>query len=912
MIKLISNDFRTTRNKYNTKEVHLNTQDNTQINELLKHLNTDAQLGLSEEIARQRLEEFGPNEIKETSRQSAIVMFLSQFKGVMTLLLIVAGIISAITGDIKDTIIISMVVILNAVMGFVQEYRAEKSILALKKMAEPTTKVIRNGKMVNIPTHEIVPGDITRLQAGDLVPADGRLVETANLTIEEAVLTGESVPSEKDALFPYDPNSPIGDRKGNVFMGTTVVQGRGLVVIEKTGMNTELGNIAALIGKTPDNQTPLQKRLSQLGVYLAIGAVFICIIVFIAGILQGQNLKIMLLAAITLAVAAVPESLPTVITISLALGAQRMVKRHALIRKLPAVETLGCVTAICTDKTGTLTQNQMQVESLYVGGNQFKRTENGYEIENDNISNKTDTDVNAMLEAMTLSNDTEIQRTNDDLKTIGDPTETSLVQAAIHFGIDVEKTKQGLKRVSEIPFDSVRKRMTTINQNQSGIFSFTKGALDVILPRCTHEMKNGEIQDLSEERIAEILKTGEQIAARGSRIMAAASKTLSEVPTHPDQETIENNLVFLGFAAISDPPRPEAAEAVKKCKEAGIQVIMITGDHKLTAAAIGSDLGIVNNDNAVCIGSDLEKLTNKSLADNVANCNVFARVSPEHKVRIVTALQENGHIVAMTGDGVNDAPSLKRADVGVAMGITGTDVSREASDIILTDDNFATIVAAVEEGRIIYDNIRKFVRYTLATNMGEVMTMFIGMLAGLPLPLLPIQILWINLVTDGLPALALSVEPAEGDVMKRPPRAPDESIFARGLWQHILWVGSLMAIATVILFAIKLQSETVVYARTMAFFTIAAFQLFHVMAIRREREAAFKTNINTNRSLTLAVFATSIMQVLLIYIEPIAKIFKLVPISFADIMLCTLISSSVFFAVETEKAFYRRRTANIK
>lgn len=888
----------------------MNTQAQTQINDLLKALDTDPQSGLSEEIARKRLQDYGPNEIKETSHQSAIVMFLSQFKGVMTLLLIVAGIISAITGDIKDTIIISVVVMLNAVMGFVQEYRAEKSISALKKMAEPTTKVIRNGKMVNIPSHEIVPGDIIKLQAGDLVPADGRLIETANLTVEEAVLTGESVPSEKDALFFYVPDLPIGDRKSNVFMGTTVVQGRGIYVIERTGMNTELGNIAALIGKTPDNQTPLQKRLSQLGVYLALGAVVICIIVFIAGILQGQNLELMLLAAITLAVAAVPESLPTVITISLALGAQRMVKRNALIRKLPAVETLGCVTAICSDKTGTLTQNQMQVESLYIGGNQFKRTQSGFEIDNDNLEKKAD--VKAMLEAMALSNDTVIQRTNgNNLKTIGDPTETSLVQAAIHFGIDVEKTKQEFKRVSEIPFDSVRKRMTTINKNESGIFSFTKGALDVILPRCAYQMKNGEIKQLDKEQISEILNTGEQVAARGSRIMAAASKTLNEVPAHPDQETLENDLVFLGFAAISDPLRPEAAAAVKKCKEAGIEVIMITGDHKLTAAAIGSDLGIVNNDNAVCIGSDLEKLTNQSLADNVANCNVFARVSPEHKVRIVTALQENGHIVAMTGDGVNDAPSLKRADVGVAMGITGTDVSREASDIILTDDNFATIVAAVEEGRIIYDNIRKFVRYTIATNMGEVMTMFIGMLAGFPLPLLPIQILWINLVTDGLPALALSVEPAEGDVMKRPPRAPNENIFARGLWQHILWVGSLMAIATIILFAVKLQSETVAYARTMAFFTIAAFQLFNVMAIRRERESAFRTNINTNRSLTIAVFSTFIMQVLLIYIEPLAKIFKIVPISFADIMLCTLISSSVFFAVEFEKFMYRRRSANI-
>lgn len=885
-----------------------------QIRELLAELGTDPHSGLSEEMVRERQRLYGLNEIKESAHQSAVAMFFGQFKGVMSILLIVAGIISALTGDIKDTIVIAAVVILNAVMGFVQEYRAEKAISALKKLAVPNAKVIRDGKLTDVPAHDIVPGDIVRLQAGDLVPADGRLIEAINLTLEEAALTGESVPVEKDAFHIHDPASPIGDRKGDVFMGTVVTQGRGTFAVLTTGMNTELGNIAEMIGQTPAKQTPLQKRLAQLGLYLAIGAVVVCAIVFAAGVIQGRDLKMMLLAAISLAVAAVPESLPAVITISLALGAQRMVKRNALIRKLPAVETLGCVTAICSDKTGTLTQNRMRVDGMYTGDNLLKRVDNGYAgvgslIDADELIGKEDGNLKILLEALSLCNDTEIQTAADGtVQTIGDPTETSLVEAAMHVGMDVEESKRLLQRVAEIPFDSGRKRMTTIHGGRSGDnYAFTKGALDVILLRCTHEMMNGMREPLTDSRVVEILGLSEQYAARGSRVMAAASRTFSSLPTNLDADVIENDLTFLGFVAISDPPRPEAAEAVRKCRDGGIQIAMITGDHKLTASAIGSDLGIVDTGDGVCVGSELEQWDDVSLSKAVEHCTVFARVSPEHKVRIVSALQENGHIVAMTGDGVNDAPILKRADVGVAMGITGTDVSREASDIVLTDDNFATIVSAVEEGRTIYDNIRKFVRYTLATNLGEVLTMFAGMLAGLPLPLLPIQILWINLVTDGLPALALGVEPAEGDVMKRPPRHPSESLFARGLWQHILWVGTLMAVGTLVLFAVETKNHGEQYARTMAFFTLAAFQLFHVLAIRRERQSAFRTRLSTNPSLALAVVGTFVLQIVITYVAPIAGIFKNVPISFADLVLCTVIASSVFFAVELEKAFFRKR-----
>ncbi len=895
----------------------MSVQAETQIREMLAELDTDPHSGLSEEMVRERLRTYGPNEIKESAHQSAVAMFFGQFKGVMSILLIVAGIISGLAGDIKDTIVIAAVVILNAIMGFVQEYRAEKAISALKKLAVPNAKVIRNGKLTDVPAHDLVPGDVVRLQAGDLVPTDGRLIEAINLTLEEAALTGESVPVEKDAFYFHDPASPIGDRKGDVFMGTTVAQGRGTLVVLKTGMSTELGNIAEMIGQTPAKQTPLQKRLAQLGLYLAIGAVVVCAIVFAAGVIQGRDLKMMLLAAISLAVAAVPESLPAVITISLALGAQRMVKRNALIRKLPAVETLGCVTAICSDKTGTLTQNRMRVDGMYAGDNLLKRVDNGFAgvgslMGADELISKEDANLKALLEALSLCNDTEIQTAADGtIQTIGDSTETSLVEAAMHVGMDVEESKRLLQRIAEIPFDSGRKRMTTVHQGRSGgIHAFTKGALDVILVRCSHEMSNGKRVPLADSRVVEILRLSEQYAARGSRVMAAASRTFKSIPTDLDPDVIEKNLVFLGFVAISDPPRPEAAEAVRKCREGGIQIAMITGDHKLTASAIGSDLGIVDAGDGVCVGSELDQMDDESLSKTVGHCTVFARVSPEHKVRIVFALQENGHIVAMTGDGVNDAPSLKRADVGVAMGITGTDVSREASDIVLTDDNFATIVSAVEEGRTIYDNIRKFVRYTLATNLGEVLTMFVGMLAGLPLPLLPIQILWINLVTDGLPALALGVEPAEGDVMKRPPRDPNESLFARGLWQHILWVGTLMAAATLVMFAIETNNHGVEYARTMAFFTIAAFQLFHVMAIRKERQSAFKTKLSANPSLVLAVIGTFALQVVITYVVPIAGVFKNVPISFADLMLCTVVSSSVFFAVEIEKTFLRKRSVS--
>lgn len=881
--------------------------------EILDELQTSLETGLSEETANDRLLTLGRNELKEAKQVSPLMLFLAQFKGVMTILLIVAGIISAITGDLTDTAVIFLVIFMNAILGFTQEFRAEKAISALKKLSVPIVKVIRDGKLQEISSEELVPGDIVKIQAGDLIPADGRLLEAANLTVDEAALTGESMPVEKTIIESYETDDvQLGDRKGDVFRGTMVVRGRGSFVVTATGMNTELGKIADMIGRAPQRQTPLQKRLQELAVYLAIGAVIVCVIVFIAGVIQKRSLEQMLLTSISLAVAAVPESLTAVITICLALGAQRMAKRNALIRKLPAVETLGSVTTICTDKTGTLTQNKMRVEYIYVSGITYKRDTAGFVIPDNPADHGAAQEIVANIEqllvGMSLCNDTILQKTETgEFNLIGDPTETSLVDAAIHAGIDAEKYISEFHRIDEVPFDSNRKRMTTIHQRPDGsIIAFTKGAIDSVLPLCAAELYNGEIKPLSDERREELLHESEKYAAKGIRVMSGAFKQLDNMPHKVEPGTIERELIFMGFVGISDPLRPEALPAVRKCRDAGIQVKMITGDHKLTAAAIGYELGLISSDEEVCLGADVEKSDGEALTELVNRCKVYARVSPEHKVKIVSALQQNGHVVAMTGDGVNDAPSLKQADVGVAMGITGTDVSREAADIILTDDNFATIVAAVEEGRNIYDNIRKFIRYMLATNLGEVFTMFFGMLLNMPLPLLPIQILWVNLVTDGLPALALGVEPPEGDIMKRPPRAPNESIFARGVWQQIIWVGFFMSIGTLIMFSAEIAMNGEVYARTMAFYTITAFQLFQVMAIRRERELAFKTKITSNKSLLWAIIISFVLQIVIIYVEPFNTVFKNIPISGANLALCTVVASTVFLAVELEKYIRKR------
>ena len=849
--------------------------------ELYKELKTDRN-GLSADESQKRLSQYGHNRLEEKPGKSPLLIFFEQFTNILILILIVAAVISAFIGDLTDTMVILAIVLLNAVIGFFQEYRAERALAALKKLEIPAATIIRDGKHQQIPATEIMPGDIVVLTAGEIVPADIRLIESPNLMIDESSLTGESTPVEKSTNIISEETS-LADRRNMTFKGTVITYGRGVGVVVTTGMSTELGRIAYLLQETEKIKTPLQIKLDVMGKRLAVVALLLCLIIFIAGVWRGESLQLMSLTAISLAVAAIPESLPAVITIVLALGAYRMSKVNALIRKLPAVETLGCVTAICSDKTGTLTQNKMKVEFIYDGKELKKKW------------NLDTSDMNLIFKAMTLCNDASI----DSDKGIGDPTEIALLKAASEIGIHKNELEKSYPRINEIPFDSFKKRMTTINSspdNQEIYLTFMKGSVDSVL----------DISSIDSNMKEQILRENEKMAADGIRVLALAYR---EIEKGMPLSEVEKGLTFLGLVGMIDPPREEAYEAVKICMKAGIVPIMITGDHPITAQAIAKRLGITNENGQIITGRDMELLEPAHLNNLLSSVRVFARVSPEDKIRIVTSLKDKGHIVAMTGDGVNDAPALKKADIGIAMGITGTDVSKEASDIILRDDNFATIVKAVYEGRVIYDNIRKFIRYMLSTNSGEILTMFFALMIGMPLPILPIQILWINLVTDSFPALALGVEPAEKNVMNRPPRDPKESIFARGLWQHIIWVGLLMSFGTLGVMAWGLKYDDLDHARSMVFFTLAGFQMFHVMAIRSERESIFTLGLLSNKALLGAVLLTFLLQLMITYIPILQRIFKTAPLSAIELFICITISFSVFIAVEVEKAYFRRKSS---
>jgi len=845
--------------------------------------------GLSPEHAAERLAHFGANELKEKRARSPWRMLLDQFSDFMIIVLIIAAIISGIVGDIEDTIAIIVIVILNAVIGFVQEYRAERAMAALKRMAEAGAHVLRDGHPKIINASELVPGDVVLLEAGNVVPADLRIIETARLKIDESALTGESVAVEKQTEALAIAAAPLGDKICLAYKGTIVTYGRARGMVVATGMNSELGKIAALLSEDGEMKTPMQKRLALFGKRLALSALAICVLVFIVGVLRGEPLLLMFMTAISLAVAAIPEALPAVVTISLALGARKMVKQHALIRRLPAVETLGSVTFICSDKTGTLTQNKMHVTAIYTDGalsdplRDVKKSEPWPEF----------------FHALALSNDAHLDRHN---KAQGEPTEAALLHAAQTAGYDKTALEQATPRLKELPFDSERKRMTTFHGAAGSVIAYTKGSPESVLPCCNRALMSGGEQSVDP---AVLLKQAEAMAADGLRVLAVAYRRWTALPASELPDELERELVFLGFAGLIDPPRGEAREAVAQCRSAGITPVMITGDHPATARAIASQLGILTESNGrVMTGAELASLDQEAFEAEVGQVRVYARVDPAQKIRIVRALQDKGEVVAMTGDGVNDAPALKAANIGIAMGMGGTDVAREAAHMVLLDDNFATIVHSVRQGRRIFDNIRKFIKYTMTSNAGEIWTIFLAPFLGLPIPLLPIHILWINLVTDGLPGLALTAEPAERGIMRRPPRPLQESIFAHGMWQHMIWVGLLMGGVCLLTQAWALHTGSA-HWQTMVFTVLTLSQMGHVLAIRTEKESLFGAGMFSNPLLIFSVLLTFVLQMATIYVPILNPIFKTEALSIGELLLCLALSSVVFFAVEAEKLLVR-------
>jgi P-type Ca2+ transporter type 2C len=844
--------------------------------------------GLTTVAASARLARFGSNALVGTVRRGPLAMFLAQFRDFMILVLLAAALISGLLGDVKDAVVIAAILALNAVLGFAQEYRAERAMEALRALAAPVATVLRDGMPARIPASDIVPGDVVLLEAGTVVPADLRLTEVAMLKIDEAALTGESVPVEKTTAPLLDPDLPIADRRNLAYKGTVVTYGRGRGVVTVTGMATEFGKIAGMLSTAGESETPLQRRLAHFGHRLALVVLGICGVVLVAGIARGEEVFLMFMTAVSLAVAAIPEALPAVVTITLALGARTMVSRNALIRRLPAVETLGSVTYICSDKTGTLTINRMRVEEFFCDGSRVDRP-------------GTRAPWGELLNALALSNDTTKDARGEP---VGDPTEVALLVAAELAGRNKATLEQAFPRLAEVPFDSDRRCMTTVHRAADGTFvSFTKGAVEALLDRSTMVATSAGDVPLA---VGEWLRASESMAADGLRVLAIAMRRWPLQPPTGDGTAVERHLTLLGLVGLLDPPRDEARPAVEMCREAGIVPVMITGDHPLTARAIARRVGIVANNGDVLTGRQLASLTDEKLSESVHQVRVYARVAPEQKLRIVRALQGRGEIVAMTGDGVNDAPALKQADIGVAMGVTGTDVSKEAGSIVLLDDNFATIVRAVREGRRIYDNIRRFVKYVLTTNSAEVWTIFAAPFLGLPLPLLPIHILWLNLITDGLPGLALAAEPAELDIMRRPPRPPKESVFAGGLATHVIWVGLLMG-------GLALGSQAWFVAsgnthwQTIVFTVLAFSQLAHVLAIRSECDSLFTQGLLSNVPLAGTVALTIALQLAVLYVPALNRVFATSPLNVIELASAVIIASLIFVAVEIEKWLKRRR-----
>ena len=885
---------------------------NKSTKEVEKELNTNIESGLNENEVNDARSKYGYNELKSKKKKSLIVKFFEQFKDFMIIVLIISAIVSGIVGvaegeGLTDTIIILIVVILNAIIGVIQENKAEKSLEALKKLSNHVAKVIRNGKLEIVESRQLVPGDIVVLDTGDYVPADLRIIESINLKSQESALTGESVPVEKISDIIEDKNIGIGDRANMLFSSSLITYGRGKGIVVETGMNTEVGKIAGIINETENTQTPLQLKLNKLGKILGIVALIICVIIFVIGLLYGKEPIHMFMTAVSLAVAAIPEGLPAVSTIVLAIGVQRMVKKNAIIKNLPSVETLGSSSVICSDKTGTLTQNKMTVEMVFYNNNLAKVSD---------IKDKNK-EFELLIDSGVLCNDTKI---SDNKKLTGDPTETALIDLAYKIQKDAKNIISTHKRVGEVPFDSDRKLMTTINEYNGKYIVYTKGAVDELMKRCINYTLNGNIKDDLQEYRKIVSENNMLMANNALRVLGFAYKELDVMPTDQEIKEIEKDLTFIGMVGMIDPPREEAKEAVKKCKTAGIKPIMITGDHKLTATAIAKQLSILENDTEAITGAQLEQMPQSELEKNIENYSVYARVSPEHKVRIVKAWQKKGNVVAMTGDGVNDAPALKTADIGCAMGVVGTDVAKEAADVILTDDNFATVVSAVEEGRRIYNNILKAIQYLLSSNVGEIITLFVAILITPILastfgitdisnltPLLPIHILWINLVTDSLQALALAVDPPEKDIMNKKPKKAGSSIFTKGMIWRVVYQGIMIGTITLIAYCIGLatpnQSEhmRLEIAQTMAFTVLAFSQLVHVFNIRDNKLSIFKTGIFDNKKLILATIASAIMMFVILLVPSLRNVFSIVELPIENVLEVILLVFSPVLIVEIFK-----------
>ena len=859
-------------------------------NEILQELDVDEKNGLSSTEALRRLEKYGKNKLETKKKKTLFKQFLSQLKDVMIYILIIAAIISAFLGEISDALIILLVIIINAVIGVIQESKAEKALDALKELSTPKALVKRDGSLKEILSEDIVPGDIVIIDAGRYIPGDLRLIDTANLKIEESAFTGESVPSEKDASFLPDKEIPIGDQNNMAFMSTLATYGRGVGVVVGTGMNTEIGKIAKMIEQEENDETPLQKKLSELGKILGFLAVGICILIFIISFFQGRDLLEMFLTSISLAVAAIPEGLPAIVAIVLALGVQRMVKKNAIIRKLPAVETLGSVSIICSDKTGTLTQNKMTVTTVYTNDSYIKESE----------FNLNDNESKLLVDCMVLCNDA----TYSEKSQTGDPTEIALLESTFKLNILKEKLEKEFKRIDEIPFDSDRKLMTTVNLvDDKKARVFTKGALDSILSICNKISVNGKLVDFSKEYKAKVLENSNIMSDKALRVLAFAYKDISKENIVLD--SLEKDLVFIGMVGMIDPPRLEVKDSIKLCKSAGITPVMITGDHKNTAFAIANELGIAEDISQAITGHEIDKFKEEEFNEKIINYRVFARVSPEHKVKIVKAFKSHGNIVSMTGDGVNDAPSLKAADIGVAMGITGTDVSKRASDMILTDDNFSTIVSAVEEGRKIYLNIKKSIVFLLSCNLGEILTLFTAILLNWNSPLQPIHILWVNLITDSFPALALGVDKTKEDVMNNPPRNPKESIFIKSDKIQLIINGVLIGGITLFAFKLgeRLYADSLIHAQTMAFVVLSVSQLFLSLSLRSNTKSAFSLGIFSNKYLVYSILLGIFLQVIIISISFIANIFKVTPLLLYDWIVVILVSLIPFAINEILKLF---------